>query len=277
MTGMDLSATGRHSRRSRVVIGVLVTQFALIVLLGFVLFRQFDERHTNVVPGERDYPERNTQPSHSIQVTFFIPASLHPRFYAIYTATAGHNTSPTPPQCHYAVRTGTATEYSVSLHEFYVDVPLELEYVSNEVEWLGSPHSREMKKYSAKVVVDRYRGDRCGWNFDSVLFVPDNYGIEPVKVFRLNEVGRYGFDGPQSELVPSWINFWCTRLSATPEWPSHEVCVGPRGGDIKAHEIIYGERNYAPLVISKRATKLIFELHNVDDPAPPKPSHYIVP
>lgn len=278
MNGMDAveaehdKRDGRSGRRLRVLIAIVVIQAAAIVLLSLAALGTFDERETNVSPGERDYPEANPHPTHNIQVTFFIPATLHPRFYATYVSTVGRDVSPKPRFCHYAVRTGTSTEYSVSQHEFAVTTPLELEYQNDQVESLGYSHSREMKRYLANVAVDRFQAGRCGWNLESVFFVPENNSIEPLTVFRFTH-GQAYIDA--NDAIASWLNFWCTRVAVTPEWPAHEVCVGPRDGlMINAQKIVYGRKDYVPITISKEVKQLSFEFHNVDDPAPPE--HYII-
>ena len=90
----------------------------LISMIAFVFLIHAYTRTTNVIPGEADYPILKTSPADFVTVTFQIPSSVHVHFTLFYAAASGRESHPKPLACHYAVRTGSETEYTISLREY---------------------------------------------------------------------------------------------------------------------------------------------------------------
>jgi hypothetical protein len=190
----------------------------LLSMVGFVLFIHAYTRTTNVIPGEADYPTLSKEAADFITVTFHIPASVHPRFTLFYAGAFGRKTYPKPSLCHYAVRTGSATEYTVVLNEYWKSDPLTLTFQSQLPDELG--HSKDIKSYSASIPVDRYEAGRCHWQFDQLAYSLEDDPTRLVPVF-------YYANDDQSESVGPF-RFLCTRQDATRETRQREVCGGPR-------------------------------------------------
>lgn len=252
--------------RLQKTLGILViAETTLLLLLAWMLFPQWAERTSNIGPGDADYPVKNLRAHRSVAMTLLVPSSLHPKFSAIYSATLGRDTVPKPRQCHFALRTGTATEYSMSLHEYSVAVPLELVFQGDEEDRF--PHSRGLKRYRVEVMVDRFEPSRCQWNLDRVVYSAGNKG-ESSELFGFKDDDRR-----RSGYVPS-LDVWCTTRPATREMSAHEACSGPRhypedrAGYPDATDIaLFPDKDLVHFVLGPEDTAVI-EFHDVDHPVP---------
>jgi hypothetical protein len=91
-------------------------------------------------------------------MTLLVLWSLHSKFSADYSANLDPDTLAKPRRCHYAIRTGAATEYSVSLTKYWVAVPLDLVFQEDEEDRF--PHSRGLKRYRSEIIADGCRAGR---------------------------------------------------------------------------------------------------------------------
>jgi hypothetical protein len=189
-----------------------------ISMIAFVLLVHTYTGTTNVVPGEADYPILSASPVNFVTVTFQIPTSVHVHFILVYAGVSGRGAYPKPSACHYAVRTGSETEYSVALHEYWKADPLNLTLrnrLSNE-----PGHSKDLRMYSASIPVDRYEAGRCHWQFDRLVYALEDDPSKEMPVFHYtNDV--YGG-------TRNLFRFLCAKSDATREIPQREICGGPR-------------------------------------------------
>jgi hypothetical protein len=91
-------------------------------------------------------------------MTLLVLSSLHSKFSADYSANLDPDTLAKPRRCHFTIRTGAATEYSVSLTKYWVAVPLDLVFQEDEEDRF--PHSHGLKRYRSEIIADGCRAAR---------------------------------------------------------------------------------------------------------------------
>jgi hypothetical protein len=190
----------------------------LLSMIAFALLVHSYKRTANVIPGEADYPIRNSHPINFITATFQIPISVHVKFTQYYVGTLGREAYPKLSDCHYAVRTGGEQEYSISLKGYWKSDSLNLTLQGNLADEAG--HSKGMKTYSASIPVDRYEAGRCHWQFDRLVYTLEDDPSKEIPVFHYtNDV--YGG-------THNLFRFLCAKRDATRETRQQEICGGPR-------------------------------------------------
>jgi hypothetical protein len=189
----------------------------LISMVAFVFLIHAYTRSTNVIPGEADYPILNTRPVDFVTVTFQIPASVHVHFTLFYAGAFGRESHAKPSTCHYAVRTGSETEYTIALHEYWKAEPLNLTLQSRLPDESGL--SKDIGMYSALIPVDRYEAGRCNWQFEKLVYSLEDDPTTQMPVFYLANDAHGG---------SNLFRFLCAKREATRESRHQELCGGPR-------------------------------------------------
>jgi len=172
---------------------------------------------------------------------------------------------PKPRRCHFATRTGTTTEYSVSLTEYWVAAPLDAVFQEDEED--GFPHSRGLKRYRVEVMADRFEPGRCQWNLDRVVYsAGDDAESSQLFGFQDDGRGRWG----ENQFLPVWfLHVWCTKLPATRETSAHEACSGPRPPSPDATDIaLFPDKDVMHLVLGRAHPEIGIEFHDVDRAVP---------
>jgi len=189
----------------------------LVSMIAFVLLVHAYTRTTNVIPDEADYPILNAGPVDFVTVTFQIPTSVHVHFTLFYAGAFGRESHPKPSACHYAVRTGSETEYTVSLHEYWKADRLN---PTLEIRLPDEPgHSKDIRLYSASIPVDRYELGRCHWKFDELAYSLEDDPTTQMPVFYFTNDAHGG---------STLFRFLCAKREATRESQQQELCGGPR-------------------------------------------------
>jgi hypothetical protein len=190
----------------------------LVSMIAFVLLVHAYTRTTNVIPGDADYPTLSASPVNFVTVTFRIPTSVHVQFTLVYAGASGRESHPKPSACHYAVRTGSETEYTIALHEYWKADFLNLTLQSRLPDEPGN--SKDIKMYSASIPVDRYEAGRCHWQFDRLVYALEDDPSKEIPVFHYtNDV--YGG-------THNLFRFLCAKRDATRETRQQQICGGPR-------------------------------------------------
>jgi len=189
----------------------------LISMIAFVFLIHAYTRTTNVIPGEADYPLLNGSPVDFVTVAFQIPKSVHVHFTLFYAGSFGRESNPKLSACHYAVRSGSETEYIIALHEYWKADPISLTLQSRLPDEPG--HSKDIGMYSALIPVDRYEAGRCHWQFEKLVYSLDDDPTTQMPVFYLTSDAHGG---------SNLFRFLCARSEATRESRERELCGGPR-------------------------------------------------
>jgi hypothetical protein len=189
----------------------------LVSMIVFVLLVHAYTRTTNVIPGEADYPNLNANPMDFLVVMFQIPTSVHVHFTLFYAGASARESHPKPSACHFVVQTGSETEYTITLHEYWKADPLNLTLQSSLPDQPGL--SKDIKIYSASIPVDRYEGGRCHWQFDELAYSLDADPTTQMPVFFFTSDAHGG---------SSLFRFLCAKHEATRESRQQELCGGPR-------------------------------------------------
>jgi hypothetical protein len=169
-----------------------VGSIALVYLLVVLACLPACARTTDPKPGDKDYPVENPHPTHFIQFTTRMPATLAVDFRVTYLADAAAGG---PPDSETAcVRTAGLAVTA----PFGVSMPLRL--------------SRDGNTYHGSIAVDHFLPGRCNWN---VAFVDYREAHTSVGFDRLAQFG---------DAYPSQADFhlhlWCIKdphaAAATP-------------------------------------------------------------
>jgi hypothetical protein len=244
-------------------------RIVLMSIVAFVFFIHAYTRTTNVIQGEADYPILKTSPTDFVTVTFQIPSSVHVNFTLYYAAAYGRESHSKPLACHYAVRTGSETEYTIALREYWKVEPLIPTLQSRLPDEPG--HSKDTRVYSALIPVDRYESGRCHWQFDKLVYSIDEDPTTQLPVFYLAN-DAYGSSNV--------LNFLCAKREATRELPQLKLCAGPRLDYTTWLYLRPQERNsfwndpqaYVRNEAVARGSTVKVEFHDIDNVVPSPPS-----
>lgn len=165
----------------------------ILLLLSIALYAACgspDQLPSEVKRGSPEYPVDNPHPTHFVEFTAAIPATLSVSFVAGYSASAA---------CQKTVGLGVYAPYTIS-------VPIELQ---------GGPTPHGV------VTVDRYLAGQCDWHFEGITYlVPNAWPHE-------GALANYDTRTPRSnERSADRVNVWCARdkKPANPKLP--ENCMG---------------------------------------------------
>jgi len=206
-----------NKRLSTVALVALAIESCALVAIGLTSLPNWPARTSNIGPGNTDYPVENPHPRHVIEAAILLPPTIHVQIAAVYTAQFGRGTSPTPRRCHFATKQGTETEYSISLNEYYVYVPIKPIFQADEP--LERAVSEGEKRYRASIVVDRFELGRCEWQLDRLAYREDDDS-------EFRPMARFHPSTRKDENNSAGV--YCTTRAATRETPSTELCSGPR-------------------------------------------------
>lgn len=248
----------------------------VVSALAFSLVLSGCDRTTNIRPGEWDYPVTKAHPTRLIELSLLIPDGLRLSLTAVYTTNYGRGMSSKPTTCHYATRSGSATEYSIKQNEFSVSVPLNLTF--DRIEPDMPEHSRGRKRHRVSIAVDRFQPGRCLWVLDRVVYSTGDVAIYEQQLFRTDYRGnKPGLDSEALQVLgPALTSFWCTTRTRTREMPTHQVCSGPRSDSkysnrptrLTADDVVFTREQVKDLTLSKEGASIQVEFFDIDDIVP---------
>jgi hypothetical protein len=227
---------------------LVATAASSVLLLGCGL----GDRSKNIQPGEADYPLKNPNPMHVIQLTVIAPPSIDFRFLLGYAATSSGGTMQSGTACAYAGSWGGPTQ------QFSV-LP--------SLEW-----KRQGDVYRTQVVIDRYDPGRCGWGFAGMwYFVPSTNTDSRRDLFF--------YDSYASKAADFRMDLWCH------DWPNKPSSQSPDCDSIQAFksattgyylpaeqvlpkatydEIVkIGGQNESPIRVGNEAQSITIQFHDM--------------
>ncbi len=242
-----------NKRTSTVVLAALVIESCALLVICLQSQPSWTERTSNIKPGEADYPADNTQARQFVDATFLVPASIHLQFGAVYTATLGRGDSPTPRPCHFATKTGTETEYSVTLREYSVVIPISPVFQNDESD--EHSWSRGVKRYRAAIAVDKFAPRRCKWMLARLVY--RERGSADFRLLSPFAGVRAGWEG--------FLRIWCKTQPATRETSVHQVCAGPlRDIPITSDMAFVSQKDARPISFPGLDGKVTIEVVDAD-------------
>lgn len=222
--------------RRLIPIALWVLPWVLLLAIAWHDYTSWTQRTTNIKSGESDYPILNPDPKIHFIFAALIPKELSPNFFAVYTTTKGRSSQrqrtregydyrlpandqhfmehPTPLDCHYAVRTGNSTEYSITLHEYFVKIPLQLKLQGPAPDKEGSSPHRQ--RFSVLVAADRFSPGHCQWHLERVVLNSLDGDVTLMTHDAINSLDEAAF------ALTSPVH--CIRWPASRDAPSHDTC-----------------------------------------------------
>jgi hypothetical protein len=159
---------------------------------------------SEIKPGEPDYPAKNPTPTHLIQFTAKIPATLSVEFAAGYRASANAGSGISSGiACQREVGLGVSSPLSLS-------VPIDL--------------TRSGDSYRGTFAIDWFQPGRCDWGFQGLGYALQNAWPQGGAIAFIG--GRSAGQGEGISAVEMRVDVWCVKDPKAPDPVHPERCAG---------------------------------------------------